>query len=133
MADIFNKEALEALDAKSEAEEMARVASPKLKLVLGALLAMVVVAVYWCAFGTINDKVTAQGIIFPFGEVKAVNDSAIGANDRVIDTIRLYIYGDMDKKTALNRLAEHQPNHQITILSQTLADKYLRFVESIEL
>ena len=27
------------------------------------------------------------------------------ANDRVIDTIRLYIYGDMDKKTALNRLA----------------------------
>ena len=55
------------------------------------------------------------------------------ANDRVIDTIRLYIYGDMDKKTALNRLAEHQPNHQITILSQTLADKYLRFVESIEL
>lgn len=55
------------------------------------------------------------------------------ANDRVIDTIRLYIYGDMDKKTALNRLSEHQPNHQITILSQTLADKYLRFVESIEL
>lgn len=55
------------------------------------------------------------------------------ANDRVIDTIRLFIYGDMDKKTALNRLSEHQPNHQITILSQTLADKYLRFVESIEL
>ena len=34
MADIFNKEALEALDDHSEAEEMARVASPKLKLVL---------------------------------------------------------------------------------------------------
>lgn len=84
MADIFNKEALEALDAKSEAEEMARVASPKLKLVLGAMLAMVAVGVYWCAFGTINDKVTAQGIIFPFGEVKAVNDSTIGTNDRVL-------------------------------------------------
>ena len=84
MADIFNKEALEALDAKSEAEEMARVASPKLRLVLGAMLAMVAVGVYWCAFGTINDKVTAQGIVFPFAEVKAVNDSAIDANDRML-------------------------------------------------
>ncbi|MBR5928645.1 MAG: hypothetical protein IKZ93_01495, partial [Prevotella sp.] len=40
--------------------------------------------VYWCAFGTINDKVTAQGIVFPFGEVTAVNDSAIGTNDNVL-------------------------------------------------
>ena len=67
MADIFNKEALEALNDHSEAEEMARVASPKLRLVLGVMLAMVAVGVYWCAFGTINDKVTAQGIVFPFG------------------------------------------------------------------
>ena len=27
---------------------------------------MLVVAIYWCAFGTINYKVTAQGITFPF-------------------------------------------------------------------
>lgn len=84
MADIFNKEALEALDNHSEAEEMARVASPKLKLVLGAMLAMVAVGIYWCAFGTINDKVTAQGIVFPFGEVTAMGDSAIGTSDRVL-------------------------------------------------
>ena len=82
MADIFNKEALEALDDHSEAEEMARVASPKLKLVLGAMLAMVAVGIYWCAFGTINDKVTAQGILFPFGEVKAADDSTIVTSDR---------------------------------------------------
>ena len=62
---IFNKEALEALDDNSEAEEMARIASPKLKIVLGAMTAMVAVALYWCAFGTINYKVTAQGIVFP--------------------------------------------------------------------
>lgn len=84
MADIFNKEALEALNDHSEAEEMARVASPKLRLVLGVMLAMVAVGVYWCAFGTINDKVTAQGIVFPFGEVTALNDSAIGTNDNVL-------------------------------------------------
>lgn len=84
MADIFNKEALEALDDHSEAEEMARVASPKLKLVLGAMLAMVAVGVYWCAFGTINDKVMAQGIVFPFDEVKAVNDTTLETNDRVL-------------------------------------------------
>ena len=83
MADIFNNEALEALNDHSEAEEMARVASPKLKLVLGAMLTMVAVGIYWCAFGTINDKVTAQGIVFPFGEVTALNDSTVGTNDRV--------------------------------------------------
>ena len=48
MAEIFNKEALEALDDHSEAEEMARVASPKLRLVLGAMVAMIVVVAYWC-------------------------------------------------------------------------------------
>lgn len=55
------------------------------------------------------------------------------ANDRVIDTIRLYMYGDMDKQTALRRLSEHRPNHQMTFLKQELIDKYLTFVESIEL
>ena len=55
------------------------------------------------------------------------------ANDRVIDTIRLYMYGEMDKSTALRRLSEHQPNHQLCILNQELCDKYLHFVESIEL
>lgn len=55
------------------------------------------------------------------------------ANDRVIDTIRLYMYGDMDKQTALHRLSEHQPNHQMTFLSQSIVDKYLTFVESVDL
>lgn len=66
MTDIFSKTALEALDDHSEAEEMPRVASAKLVLVLGAMLVLLAVAIYWCAFGTINYKVTAKGIVFPF-------------------------------------------------------------------
>ena len=66
MTEIFSKTALESLDDHSEAEEMPRVASPKLIVVLCAMLAMLAVAVYWCAFGTINYKVTAQGVVFPF-------------------------------------------------------------------
>lgn len=73
MAEIFNKEALEALDDHSEAEEMARVASPNLWIVLSAMVAMIVVVVYWCAFGTINYKVTAQGVVFPFGEASSIS------------------------------------------------------------
>ena len=73
MSDIFNKEALEALDEHSEAEEMARVASPKVKLVLGAMVALIIVVAYWCIFGTINYKVTAQGVVFPFGEAAPVS------------------------------------------------------------
>ena len=55
------------------------------------------------------------------------------AYDRVIDTVELYAIGILDKASALGRLSEHQPNHQICILSQTILDKYLKFVEVIEL
>ncbi|MBR1667487.1 MAG: hypothetical protein IJ693_04305 [Bacteroidaceae bacterium] len=73
MADLFNQEALDALDDHREVEEMARVASPKLKLVLATMITMIVVVTYWCIFGTINHKVTAQGVVFPFGEAAPVN------------------------------------------------------------
>ena len=49
------------------------------------------------------------------------------ANDRVIDTVNLYMAGLMDLKTALTRLSEHQPNNQICLLSQAIADKHLKF------
>ena len=83
MADIFNKEALTALESHNEAEEMARVASPKLKLVLGAMLAMVAVGIYWCAFGTINDKVITQGVVFPFDEAIPVRVPSDGIIDQI--------------------------------------------------
>ena len=73
MADLFNKEALDALDDHSEAEEMARVASPKLRVVLSAMVVMMVVVLYWCIFGTVNYKVTAQGVVFPFGEASPIS------------------------------------------------------------
>lgn len=55
------------------------------------------------------------------------------ANDRVVDTVELYTIGILDKASALGRLSEHQPNHQICILSQTILDEYLKFVKVIEL
>lgn len=49
------------------------------------------------------------------------------ANDRVIDTVNLYMAGLMDEDTALLRLSEHQPNNQMCLLSQEITDKYLVF------
>lgn len=49
------------------------------------------------------------------------------ANDRVIDTINLYMAGLMDIDTALLRLSEHQPNNQVCLLNQVITDKYLLF------
>lgn len=86
MADLFNKEALDALDDHSEAEEMARIASPRLRPVLGAMVVMMVVAVYWCIFGTINYKVTAQGVVFPFEEAAPVSVPYDGVVDRCLVT-----------------------------------------------
>ena len=65
---IFNKRSLEALDAKDDIMESARVTRPSLTIVLCAMLVMCAVAGYWCLFGTMNYKVTAQGVVFPHGE-----------------------------------------------------------------
>lgn len=49
------------------------------------------------------------------------------ANDRLVDTINLYMAGLMDEDTALRRLSEHQPNNQMCLLSQEITDNYLFF------
>ena len=45
MAEIFNKEALEALDDHREAKEMARVASTRIRMGVAAMVAMMVVGI----------------------------------------------------------------------------------------
>ena len=47
------------------------------------------------------------------------------ANDRVVDTVNLYMLGLMDIDTALGRLSQHQPNNQMCLLNQEITDKYL--------
>lgn len=47
------------------------------------------------------------------------------ANDRVIDTVNIYMSGLMDKDVALQRLKLHVPNNQICLLNQEIIDKYL--------
>jgi hypothetical protein len=54
------------------------------------------------------------------------------ANDRVIDTVENYSAGLIDEETALRLLAQHQPNHQISIVKQEIVNKYLRFTGSFE-
>lgn len=49
------------------------------------------------------------------------------ANDRVIDTVNLYMTGLMSAEVALQRLAQHQPNNQICLLNQVITDKYLAY------
>ena len=55
------------------------------------------------------------------------------SNDRVVDTINLYIAGLMELSTALRELSKHQPNNQICILSQDLINKYLEYDGTEEL
>lgn len=57
-------------------------------------------------------------------------DAPVCANDRVIDTVNLYIQGLIDSTTALQQLAYYKPNNQICLLNQSLTDKYLHFYES---
>ena len=86
MAEIFNQEALNALDDRSEVGEMARVASPSLMVVLAAMLTICLVAIFWCVFGRINYKVTGEGVIFPFGEPLPISVPYDGTIDKVLVT-----------------------------------------------
>ena len=55
------------------------------------------------------------------------------ANDRVIDTINLYMAGLMELSTALRELSKHRPNNQMCILNQDIVDKYLIYDGTEEL
>ena len=54
------------------------------------------------------------------------------ANDRVIDTVENFMAGLIDENTALGLLAQHQPNHQICFTNQEAIDRYVHFVESVQ-
>ncbi len=49
------------------------------------------------------------------------------ANDRVVDTVNLFIAGLMSLDVALERLSWHRPNNQICLLNQQLTSKHLTF------
>lgn len=51
------------------------------------------------------------------------------ADDRVVNTIRLYMGGFISADEALNRLRYFKPTNQICLLNQELTDRYLNFVE----
>ena len=53
------------------------------------------------------------------------------ANDRVIDTVEAFKAGQISEEKALKELSKHQPNNQICILKQAVADKYFKFVRSV--
>lgn len=53
------------------------------------------------------------------------------ADDRVINTVNMYIQGYMSKEKALEKLKYLKPNNQICILNQELLDKHLRFKDCI--
>ena len=52
------------------------------------------------------------------------------ADDRVVNTIRLYMGGYISDEDALNRLKYFKPTNQICLLNQKITDRYLTFVES---
>lgn len=61
-----------------------------------------------------------------FGNFK---DIVIGgvANDRVFNTVELYLDNLIDRKEALNRLRYEKPNLQICFRTQSVIDEYLDF------
>ena len=127
MADIFNKEALEALDDHSEAQEMARVASPMVRVVLGAMVAMIIVVIYWCIFGTINYKVNAQGVVFPFGEATPVSVPYDGTVSRSLITPGTAVAngaGIVEIHNALSTSTVTAPRDGVVISTQPIGTQF---------
>ena len=55
------------------------------------------------------------------------------ANDDVFNTIELYLSELIPKEEALKRLQYEQPNNQICILNQSIIDRFLHFVDAVEI
>lgn len=53
------------------------------------------------------------------------------ADDRVINTVSLYIQGYISKDRALQNLRYLKPNNQICILNQSLLDRHMKFTNSL--
>ena len=51
------------------------------------------------------------------------------ANDKVYQTVDLYLTGIYNKEQALQNLAFEKPNHQLCFITQKAIDNCLRFVE----
>ena len=66
------------------------------------------------------------------GETVGEYDVVIGgvANDRVFDTIQLYLDGLVHKEEAIKRLRYERPNIQYCFRRQIVINEYLRFVAS---
>lgn len=52
------------------------------------------------------------------------------ADDKVFNTVELYLEGLISKEETLGKLKYHKPNFQICIVNQDVIDKYLIFKES---
>ena len=52
------------------------------------------------------------------------------ADDRVIDTVNLYMLDMIPAETAIQRLAQHRPNNQICLLNQQLINECLKFIDA---
>jgi hypothetical protein len=52
------------------------------------------------------------------------------ADDKVFNTVDLYLSGDMSKEDALRRLSFEKPNHQLCILNQDVIEHCLHFMMS---
>lgn len=55
------------------------------------------------------------------------------ADDRVINTVNLYMQGIYSKEAALRNLKYLKPNNQICILSQKLLNAHLKFIDCLTL
>ena len=55
------------------------------------------------------------------------------ANDGVISTVDSYIDGRMTPEMAMGELIKEDLRHQVCILNQEIIDRYLSFIESIEI
>ena len=55
------------------------------------------------------------------------------ANDGVISTVDAYIDGRMTPEMAMGELIKEDLRHQVCILNQEIIDRYITFVESIEI
>lgn len=122
---LFRKEALESLDAPEELSADIKVTSPSVYVIVATLLVILAAVFVWGIFGSISDKTTVSGVVFPVDGVQDVSLPNRGV-------VRSLFVHNGDKVTAGQSLAMVSVSDSYSMISAPSSGIVLKIVNENE-